>query len=310
MEIHTLFWTVFVSIVVVVFAIDFYVSSHQTGAVKIKTALIWTLIWMVTGLAFGALIHYMLPNGHEKSLDYVMGYLTEKSLSVDNLFVFIMIFTAMGVDEKNRPRLLKLGISLSIVLRILFILVGTALLTKFHFIIYIFGAILLYTAIKMATHDEEEVHPENNVFYKYASKLFNVDTSPENRHFLVKKEGKIYITQVFLVFLVIGTTDIIFAFDSLPAIFGITKDPFVVITSNVFAVLGLSALYFALQGIMGLFRYLKDAVILILFFIAVKMLISGWYEIPKVAAFLVIVLSLVISILLSIFIKEKPKKEK
>jgi len=310
MEIHTLFWLVFAGIVLIVFAIDFYVSSHQTGAVKLKTALTWTWIWIVTGLSFGALIHYMLPSGHEKSLDYIMGYLTEKSLSVDNLFVFIMIFTAMGVPEKNRPRLLKLGIMLSIALRILFILLGTALLTKFHFVLYIFGAILLYTAVKMATHKDEEVDPEKNIFFVAASKLFNVDASPEHRHFFVRKNKKLYITQVFLVFLVIGTTDVIFAFDSLPAIFGITKDPFVIITSNVFAVLGLSALYFALQGIIGLFRYLKDAVVLILFFIAVKMLISGWYEIPKIAAFLFIILALTISILLSVLIKEKKEEPK
>lgn len=308
MEIHTLFWVVFIVIVLIVFTIDFIVSNSQTGTVKIKTALLWTWIWIVTGLSFGALIHYMLPNGHEKSLDYIMGYLTEKSLSVDNLFVFIMIFTAMGVEEKNRPRLLKLGIVLSIFLRILFILVGSALLTQFHFIIYIFGAVLLYTAVKMALHDDEKIEPEKNIFYRAASRFFNVDTDPKHRHFLVRKNHKTYITQVFLVFLVIGTTDVIFAFDSLPAIFGITRDPFVVITSNVFAVLGLSALYFALQGIMGLFRYLKDGVIVILFFIAVKMLISGWYEIPKLISLAVIVLALVVSILLSVIIKEKIKK--
>lgn len=305
MEIHSLFWAVFIAIVIVVFSIDFIVSSRQTGAVKLKTALLWTWIWIVSGLTFGALIHYMLPNGHEKSLDYIMGYLTEKSLSVDNLFVFIMIFTAMGVQEKHRPRLLKLGITLSIFLRIIFILVGSALLQQFHFIIYIFGVILLYTAVKMAFHKDEEIDPENNIFYKYASKLFNVDTDPGRKHFFVRKNKKIYITQVFLVFLVIGTTDVIFAFDSLPAIFGITKDPFVVITSNVFAVLGLSALYFALQGIMGIFRYLKEGVVVILFFIAVKMLISGWYEVPKLAALAVILLALLVSILLSVFIKEK-----
>jgi len=305
MDIHTLFWLIFIGIVTVVFSIDFYVSDHQTGAEKLSTALTWTLIWIVAGLAFGALIHNMLPNGHEKSLDYIMGYLTEKSLSVDNLFVFIMIFTAMGVQDKNRPRLLKLGILLSIVLRIVFILLGAALLTKFHFIIYIFGLILLYTAVKMLTHKDEEVNPDKNIFLKTAAKLWNVDPDTDHHHFFIKKNNKVYITHTFLVFLVIGTTDIIFAFDSLPAIFGITSDPFVVITSNVFAVLGLSALYFALQGIMGLFRFLKEGVILILFFIAIKMLISGFYEIPKIASFLVIVLTLVFSILLSALIKEK-----
>jgi tellurite resistance protein TerC len=309
MEIHSFFWAVFIAIVVIVFAIDFVVANKQTGTVKIKTALLWTWIWIVTGLAFGALIHYMLPDGNEKSLDYIMGYLTEKSLSVDNLFVFIIIFTSMGVEEKNRPRLLKLGIMLSIFLRILFIFAGTALLEKYHFVIDIFGVILFYTAIKMAlSKEDDKIDPEKNVFYKIASKLFRIDNDPFHHRFFIVKNKKIYITHMFLVFLVIGTTDVIFAFDSLPAIFGITKDPFVVITSNVFAVLGLSSLYFALQGIMGLFRYLKSGVIVILFFISIKMLISGWYEIPKLISLLVIVLALTVSILLSVIIKEKPKK--
>jgi tellurite resistance protein TerC len=254
---------------------------------------------------------------------FIAGYFTEYSLSVDNLFVFIMIFSLMGVSDKNQPRLLKLGILLSIVLRILFILVGMSLVQKFGWIIYVFGAILLWTAYKMAfTDEEDQVDPQNNFLYKFGAKLFPIDPDIDHPHFFTKIDGKRHITMVALIFLVIGSTDVLFAVDSIPAIIGVISDGasniltseeenFIAITSNVFAVMGLVSLFFALKGIMGLFRFLKQGVSFILLFIALKMLFA-WYE-PVEHLFksqswislAVIIGTLIFSILLSIVIKEK-----
>ena len=206
---------------------------------------------------------------------------------VDNLFVFIMIFSLMAVHEKNQPKLLKLGILLSIILRILFILVGMGLVEKFHWIIYIFGVILLWTAYKMAfTDEDDQVDPKSNFLYKTASKWFPVDPDVDKSSFFSRIDGKRHITMVLLVFLVIGSTDVLFAVDSIPAIIGVIKEGasgiltyeeenFIAITSNVFAVMGLVSLFFALKGIMGLFRYLKHGVSFILFFIGVKMMLPA-----------------------------------
>jgi tellurite resistance protein TerC len=201
------------------------------------------------------------------AIKYIAGYLTEYSLSVDNLFVFIMIFSLMGVHPKNQPRLLKLGILLSIVLRILFILVGMGLVQRFGWIIYLFGALLIWTAYKMLfTAEDEQIDPKNNFLYKQASKMFPLDPDPHTPSFFTKIDGKIHITSVSLVFLVIGSTDVLFAVDSIPAIIGVIKEGatnvltleeenFIAITSNVFAVMGLVSLFFGLKGIMGMFRY-------------------------------------------------------
>jgi tellurite resistance protein TerC len=258
---------------------------------------------------------------------FISGYLTEYSLSVDNLFVFIMIFSLMGVHEKNQPKLLKLGILLSIVLRILFILAGMELVQRFSWIIYIFGIILLWTAYKMAfTSEDDHVDPQSNILYKTASKLFPLDPDPHASHFFKRMNGKIYITSIFLVFLVIGSTDVLFAVDSIPAIIGVIKEgatniltsseeDFLAVTSNVFAVMGLVSLFFALKGIMGMFRYLKTGVSFILFFIGMKMLLGSVHVVEEFfkshswVSLLVIILTLLISVLLSIIIKEKKEIE-
>lgn len=260
-------------------------------------------------------------------IKFISGYLTEYSLSVDNLFVFIMIFSLMGVSEKNQPKLLHLGILLSIVLRILFILLGMELVEKFHWIIYIFGVILIWTAYKMAfTAEDDQVDPKNNFLYKAASKLFPIDPDEHSSSFFSRKNGKFHITSMFLVFLVIGSTDVLFAVDSIPAIIGVIKEGmsgvltpeeenFIAITSNVFAVMGLISLFFALKGIMGMFRFLKHGVSFILFFIGVKMLLGFFHPIQEFFAahswvsLAVIISTLTISILLSIIIAEEKEIE-
>ncbi|MGE5364823.1 MAG: TerC/Alx family metal homeostasis membrane protein [Bacteroidota bacterium] len=304
MDITSLFWIAFVIIFISVFSIDMFVTDHRKGKISIKTALSWTGVWITIALLYGAAIYFLYPHGNQKALEFIAGYLTEYSLSVDNLFVFIMIFSVMGISEKNQPRMLKLGILLSIVLRVAFILFGVGIIHRFHFVIYIFGVVLLYTAYKMAFMDDEEIDPEKNMFYRAASKYFNVETNPETHHFFLRKNGQFFITTLFLIFLLIGTTDIVFALDSIPAILGITSDPFIVITSNVFAVLGLISLFFALEGIMHMFRFLKSGVALILLFVGVKMLISGWIQIPILYSLGFIIATLGGSIIASVVIKE------
>ena len=273
----TLLWILFWSVFVMVSVIDYYVVTHRKTVIDVKTALRWTAVWIAVALSFSGAIYFLHPRGEAIFMEYISGYLTEYSLSVDNLFVFILIFSLMGVKEVAQPKLIKLGIYLSIFLRIIFILFGIALLNRFHWLIYIFGAMLVWTAWKMiATEEDEQVHPANNLLYKLASRLFPVHNDDQaNNRLFSHWEGRRCITPLFLVFLVIGSTDVLFAVDSIPAIMGISQDPFVVLTSNVFAVLGLNSLFFAIRGIMGLFKFLKHGVSVILFFIGAKMMIPG-----------------------------------
>jgi tellurite resistance protein TerC len=308
MTTEMIFWAAFVLVFIIVFTVDMFVTDHRNGAIGIKQALSWTAVWISVALLYGAAIYFFYPGGSEKATAFVAGYLTEYSLSVDNLFVFIMIFSAMAISQKNQPRMLKIGILLSIILRILFILFGVGLLHTFHWLIYVFGVVLLFTAYKMAFAGDEEIDPNNNFFYKKVSKYLPIENNPDSHHFFIRKKGIIHATPLFLIFILIGTTDIVFALDSIPAILGITTDSFLVITSNVFAVLGLISLFFALEGIMHIFRYLKQGVAVILLFVGIKMIISGWIQIPISFSLLFIVLTLSASILMSVIIKPKEAK--
>ncbi len=320
-----LLWVLFWSTFVLVSAIDYAVVTHRKTTIGVKSALRWTALWVAIALSFSGAIYLLHPDGKAVFLEYISGYLTEYSLSVDNLFVFILIFSMMGVKDVAQPKLIKLGIYLSIVLRIVFIVFGIALVTKFSWLLYFFGALLVWTAWKMiATEEEDQVHPEKNLFYRAAAKLFPVHNDPqENKRLFARYEGKLFITPFFLVFVVIGSTDVLFAVDSIPAIMGISQDPFVVLTSNIFAVLGLNSLFFAIRGIMGMFRFLKHGVSIILFFIGGKMLVPGigkglmllgihtigeklegtehWFKVHTSASLVVIGLVLLVSIVMSIW---------
>lgn len=305
----TILWIIFGIAVVGISAIDLFVITHRHSAVGVISAIRWTMLWVFTALAFGAAIYYLHPDGREFAMLYISGYLTEYSLSVDNLFVFILIFSLMGVSEYAQPKLIKLGIYLSIFLRTLFILFGIALIHQFEWLLYVFGGLLLWTAWKMLTADENEhVHPTKNLFYKLGSKLFPIhEGEPGGRSLLIRSEGRLYITPLFLVFLVIGSTDLLFAMDSIPAIMCISQEPFVVLTSNVFAVLGLNSLFFALRGIMGIFKFLKHGVSIILFFIGGKMIagiygpIDEWFQQYPFVSLIIIGTILLVSIVLSIW---------
>lgn len=281
----TLLWALFWTLVVVVSAVDLFVVTHRRTSLDVKAALRWTGLWMAVALGFGAATWWLHPGGHETATAYIAGYLTEYSLSVDNLFVFILIFSLMGVQPVAQPKLIKLGIYLSILLRIVFILFGIALVDRFHVLIYAFGALLIWTAWKMVVADEDDqVRPERNILARVVARIMPIHPEPqETRKLFTHWEGRLHITPLFLVFLVIGSTDVLFAIDSIPAIMGISRDPFVVITSNIFAVLGLNSLFFAIRGIMGLFKFLKHGVSIILFFIGTKMVVPGFGHVLELA---------------------------
>jgi tellurite resistance protein TerC len=306
----TLLWIIFGCAFVLVSAADYWVVTHKRGGMSVSSALRWTALWIAIAILFSIAIYFIHPRGEVLFMEYISGYLTEYSLSVDNLFVFLLIFSLMGVTEVAQPKLIKLGIYLSIVLRIIFILFGIALIHQFHWLIYLFGGLLVWTAWKMLTaDDEDQVHPQNNILYKAASRFFRVHNEDQSTRRLFSRDaaGAFAITPLFLVFVVIGSTDVLFAIDSIPAIMGISQDPFVVLTSNVFAVLGLNSLFFAIRGVMGLFKFLKHGVSLILFFIGGKMVaglyhpIEDWFKDRTYVSLAVILTVLAVSIILSVW---------
>jgi len=325
MDSSKLLWLIFWSTFVIVSVIDYAVVTHRKTTISVKTALRWTALWVGIALAFSGAIYLLHPRGETAFMEYISGYLTEYSLSVDNLFVFILIFSLMGVKDIAQPKLIKLGIYLSIFLRILFIVFGITLIHRFAWLLYVFGGLLVWTAWKMiATEEDDQVRPEKNILYRLASKLLPLHNDPqENKRLFARYQGKLFITPFFLVFVVIGSTDVLFAVDSIPAIMGISQDFCVVLTSNVFAVLGLNSLFFAIRGIMGMFRFLKHGVSIILFFIGAKMIVPGigkglvllgvhavgekleyteqWFKIHTSASLIVIGLILLVSIVMSVW---------
>ena len=305
----TLLWLIFAVTVVVVSTLDLFVITHRHSPAGVASALRWTTIWVALAMGFSLAIYFLHPRGGTLATLFISGYLTEYSLSVDNLFVFVLIFSLMGVPAAAQPKLIKVGIYLSIVLRVLFIMFGIALIQKFHWLLYVFGALLIWTAGKMLMADkDQQVNPENNILYRLASKFLPVHpVDPGSRRLVVKAGGRWFITPLFLVFLVIGSTDVLFAVDSIPAIMGISQDPFVVVTSNVFAVLGLNSLFFALRGIMGMFKFLQHGVSFILFFIGAKMIagawppVENWFKQNTFFSLMFIVTVLLLSIVLSLW---------
>ncbi|WP_162052797.1 TerC family protein [Pontibacter pamirensis] len=304
---NILFWILFNAFVLLLLGLDLFVFHRKEHEVKIKEALLWSLFWIMLSLGFNVVIYYW--QGPGPALEFLTGYLIEKSLSVDNLFVFIMIFSYFKVPLKFQHKILFWGIIGALVLRGIFILVGVALIAKFHFIIYILGAFLIFTGVKMLfSHGAEEVHPEDNPLVRWVSKHMRISKTPDGAKFFTKRNGKIYATPLFLVLIMVESTDVVFAADSIPAILAISKDPFIVYTSNVFALLGLRALYFALAGIMQLFHYLHYGLSAILVFIGAKLLLSDIVEIDMRYALLVVGAILAISVTASL-LYPKPEEE-
>lgn len=305
MNVYSIFWISFLVVFISVFTIDAVITGHRHEKMKFKTAGFWTLLWISIALFFSVAIYLFYPDGEDLALKYLAAYIVEYSLSIDNLFVFILIFTSMSIPPASQPRILKWGIIGAVVLRIIFILAGVELIHTFHFTIYIFGLILVITAFKMLISKNEKVNPEKNFFVKSAKKFFPVDTTSDTEHFFTGRGRKKHITLAFITLLLVESTDLIFAIDSIPAVLAITDDRFIAITSNLFAILGLRALFFTISGVLNLFRFLKYAISFILLFIGVKMLLSSVVVISVKVSLLIIIVSVTISIIASLLIKQK-----
>jgi tellurite resistance protein TerC len=307
---EVLLWVGFAVIVLGAMAVDLGLVNKKAHAVTTKEAAIWTAVWASLAFAFNGVVWWL--KGPGPALEFLTGYLIEFSLSVDNIFVFIMLFSYFVVDAAYRHRVLFWGIIGALVFRALMIGVGSALIAQFHWVMYIFGAFLLFTGVKMGVaKDGGEPDPEKNPIVKTFKRFFPTTDKYHGEHFFVKEAGSTVwkATPLFIVLLVIETTDVMFALDSIPAIFAITTDPFIVFTSNVFAILGLRSLYFLLDGIMDLFRFLKIGLAVVLSFIGVKMLIMDFYHIPTMASLAVVGGILAISIIASLVIPAPPKAE-
>jgi tellurite resistance protein TerC len=275
-------WVAFNAFVLVMLAVDLGILHRHAHEVTLKEALAWSGIWIALALFFALGVYAW--DGPQPALEFLTGYIIEKSLSVDNIFVFVLIFSYFKVPARYQHKVLFWGILGALVMRAIFIFAGIALLQRLHWVIYIFGALLILTGIKMAIEKDKEIHPDKNPVLRLFRRLVPVTENYHADHFFVKQAGHYAATPLFVVLLVVETTDVIFAVDSIPAILGITVNSFVVYTSNVFAILGLRALYFALAGVMRLFHYLHYGLSAILVFVGAKMLLSDVYKLPVAVA--------------------------
>ena len=298
MEVGIWAWVGFVALIMLLLALDLFVFHREAHEVSFREATKFSIFWISLGLAFGVVVYFWL--GAQAGGEYLAGYLIEKSLSVDNIFVFALIFTYFGVPSKYQHRVLFWGILGALVFRALFIAGGAALLERFHFTIYIFGAFLVLTGIRMALHRDEEMHPEKNPVLGLFRRVVPMTSEYHGQKFTVLEAGKRVATPLMAVLVLIETSDILFAVDSIPAIFAITDEPFIVFTSNAFAILGLRALYFMLAGMINRFIYLKIGLAVVLVYVGVKMLISGWIHIPIWASLGFIALAITVSIVASL----------
>lgn len=302
------FWIGFHVLIFTMLALDLGVFHKKTHKVPVKEALIWVLVWVSLAFLFNLFILYEF--GKTKALEFLTGYVIEYSLSVDNIFVFILIFTYFGIKDQYQHKVLFWGILGALVMRGIFIFAGVALINRFHWIILLFGGFLVFTGIRMLFSKDTEVDPQKNPIVRFFRKLMPVTHTLHGDKLFVRENHKIHATPLFLVLLVIESSDLIFAVDSIPAILAISKDSFIVYTSNVFAILGLRSLYFAIAGIMDYFRFLKVGLAFVLSFVGIKMLASYFhFEIPILLSLTIIVSILLFSILASIIIKEKIKEE-
>jgi tellurite resistance protein TerC len=306
MENQVLWWTLFNIFVLAMLILDLKVFHRKAHEVKIKEAIGWSIFWMLLALTFNLGIYIWW--GLEPALQFLAGYLIEQSLSVDNIFVFLLIFSYFGVSSLYQHKVLFWGILGAQIMRAIFIFTGVALIEKFHWLIYIFGAFLIFTGIKLALEKDKEIHPEKNPVLRLFRRFVPITEEYEKDKFFIKRASRYLATPLFVVLIVVETTDVIFALDSIPAILAITLDPFIVYTSNVFAILGLRALYFALAGLLQLFHYLHYGLSAILVFVGAKMLLSNFYEVPVGVALGVVAGILVISVIASI-IRPAPQSE-
>ena len=291
-------WIGFTLLVLTLLGLDLGVFHRRVHEVRVKEALLWTVFWISLALLFNVAVYHWF--GSERAMEFLTAYLIEKALSVDNIFVFLVLFSYFAVPRALQHRVLFWGIVGALVLRAVFILLGSAMLQNFHWVIYIFGAFLILTGVKLLLQRGSELHPERNPIFLQFMRLIPSIKEYRGTHFTVVENGKRYATPLLLVLVAIEATDIVFAVDSIPAVFAVTRDPFIVYTSNIFAILGLRAMYFVLAGVMGKFYYLKVGLALVLIFVGIKMMITDIYRVPIAVSLSVIASLLVGSIVISL----------
>jgi tellurite resistance protein TerC len=304
---ETLHFVIFTIAILGLLALDLGVFNKKPHAISTKEAALWSAFWIALSLIFNAGIFYF--GSPDAGLEFLTGYLIEKALSVDNIFVFIIIFSYFGIPPKFQHKVLFWGVVGALIMRGIFIGLGAALISRFEWVLYLFGAILLYSGWKLLFQKEVEVHPDRNIFIRLARKFFPVDDGYDVPNFLVRKKGKLHITPFLLVLITVETTDVVFAVDSIPAVFGVTRDPFIVYSSNVCAILGLRALYFLLAGAMRKLEYLSTGLSLVLIFIGLKMLVKDLIHIPIIISLDVVVLILGGAVVASLLKRKRRKGE-
>jgi tellurite resistance protein TerC len=308
MPANWIFWLIFNVFVLAMLALDLGVFQRKTHVVGFREAIGWTVLWISLAAAFAVLIyffgHNLVPHSSrpnsQLTLEFITGYIIEQSLSVDNLFVFLLIFRFFSVPQEHQRQVLSWGVVGALIMRAIFIIAGVTLLDRFHWIIYIFGAILVYSGINLMRQHGADIHPEKNPVLRMFRKLFRVTTDYQGGSFFVTRGGLWYATPLALVLVVVETTDVLFAVDSIPAVLAVTREPFIVYTSNVFAILGLRSLFFALSGMLDRFHLLHYGLSVILILIGLKMLVSSYLEMPTYVALAAVAGVLVISIVLSL----------
>ena len=281
-------WTAFTLFVLIMLAVDLFVFHREAHEVRPREAAAWSVVWVALALTFGAGLHVFA--GREAALEYFAGYVIEKALSVDNIFVFVLIFSYFQVPARYQHRVLFWGVLGALVMRGVMIAAGAYLIARFHWILYVFGAFLVITGIRMALHRQEALHPEHNPVIRLIRRVMPVSPDYAGQKFFARDAaGRLAATPLFVVLALVETTDLIFAVDSIPAIFAVTQEPFIVYSSNVFAILGLRALYFLLADVIGRFHYLKIGLSVVLVFVGAKMLMADFYKIPTGMSLLVII---------------------
>lgn len=299
------FWIGFHIFVFIMLALDLGVFHKHTHKIPVKEAIIWSCVWISLALIFDFFIYLNKDFGPVKALEFLTGYVIEYSLSVDNIFIFILIFSYFAVNQQYQHKILFWGILGALIMRGIFIFAGVALINRFHWIVIIFGGFLVYTGISMLFQKAAEVDPEKNMVVRFFRRFLPVTKTLHGDKLFIKENKKLYATPLFLVLLIIESSDLIFAVDSIPAVLAISKHTFIVYTSNIFAILGLRSLYFAIAGIMAYFRYLKVGLAFVLTFVGLKMLASYFhFEIPILLSLGIIISILLMSILASVFIKK------
>jgi tellurite resistance protein TerC len=300
-------WIIFNAGVLLLLVLDLGVFNRRAHEVSIRQAALWSVFWVSVSIAFNLWILH--AHGGEKALQFFTGYIIEQSMSVDNIFIFILVFRAFGVERRYQHRVLFWGIIGALVLRGTMIGLGAALIRKFEWALYVLAAFLVVAAIRMLFRKETEPHPERSRLLRWARKIFPVSQNYHGQKLWIREAGKRMATPLLLVLLVVEATDFVFALDSIPAVFGVSRDPFIVYSSNICAILGLRAFYFLLAGVLPAFRYLDEGLSVVLLFVGVKMLAAHWVEIPTSIALGIIAAILAISILASVVAMQMEKRK-